>query len=32
MQTQSKDAPVEGLIIRIRTSSEFPELQTLAES
>ena len=32
VQTQSKDAPVEGLIIRIRTSSEFPELQTLAES
>ena len=32
VQTQSKDAPVEGLIIRIRTSSEFPELQTLAQS
>ena len=32
VQTQSKDVPVEGLIVRIRTSSEFSSLQTLAQS
>jgi (E)-4-hydroxy-3-methylbut-2-enyl-diphosphate synthase len=32
VQTQSKDASVEGLIIRIQTSSEFPALQTIAQS
>ena len=32
VQTQSKDVPVEGLIVRLRTSSEFPALETLAQS
>ena len=32
VQTQSKDVSVEGLIISIDTTSEFPALQTLAQS
>ena len=32
VQTRSRDAPIEGLILHIRNSCEFPALQTLANS